>query len=280
MADGGVQVLGLCRFSYPAALEGFQTRHDTMEARRAALYAPRRLETRLFWFEHILLPGIRAQTGQDFTLLLLMGEDLPDPWHTRLRALIDPVPQIRPVYRPTGPHRQVYRDILKAARDPEARAVAEFRLDDDDAVALNYVTNIRRSFAQLRALWRSNGRLALDQGKGVVVEAKGEDISLTPLLAHCWAPALTVYLRPADRACVMDCPHQRVWQRMPLVSFTDQVMFLRGSHATNDSPISLTGTHPAELDPAELPGLVKRRFGVDIDAFGQGWAALQRGFRP
>ena len=34
MADGGVQVLGLCRFSYPAALEGFQTRHETMEARR------------------------------------------------------------------------------------------------------------------------------------------------------------------------------------------------------------------------------------------------------
>lgn len=278
MADGGVQVLGLCRFSYPAALEGFQTRHETMEDRRAALYAPERLDTRLFWFEHILLPGIRAQTGQDFTLLLLMGDDLPDPWHSRLRALIDPVPQIRPVYRPTGPHRQVYRDILHAARDPKARAVAEFRLDDDDAVALNYVTNIRRSFGQLRDIWRPRGRLALDQGKGVVVAATGPDIALTPVLAHCWAPALTVYLRPDDDACVMDFPHQRVWQRMPLVSFADQVMFLRGSHATNDSPITLTGTHPAEIDPADLPDLVKRRFEVDIEAFRQGWAALQRGF--
>lgn len=277
MADGGVQVLGLCRFSYPAALEGFQTRHETMEERRAALYSPERLDTRLFWFEHILLPGIRAQTGQDFTLLLLMGEDLPDPWHSRLRALIDPVPQIRPIYRPTGPHRLVYREILHAARNPGARAVAEFRLDDDDAVALNYVTNIRRSFGQLRTIWRPKGRLALDQGKGVVVEATGPEITLTPLLAHCWAPALTVYLRPDDDACVMDFPHQRVWQRMPLVSFTDQVMFLRGSHGTNDSPISLAGSHPFAFDPADLSQLVKHRFDVDIEAFRQGWAALRRG---
>jgi len=276
MAEGGVQVLGLCRFSYPAALEGFQTRHATMEDRRAALYAPERMNTRLFWFEHILLPGIRAQTTPDFSLLLLMGEDMPEPWHSRILALIAPIPQIQPVYRPSGPHRQVYREILHATRDRNARAVAEFRLDDDDAVAVNFVANIRRSFAQLRPLWRPKGRLALDQGKGVVVEADGPQIGLTPLLAHCWAPALAVYLRPDDPACVMDFPHQRVWQRMPLVSLTDQLMFLRGSHATNDSRVTLTGTHPVKLDAPDLPGLVKRRFDVDIDAFRTGWAALQR----
>jgi hypothetical protein len=55
-------------------------------------------------------------------------------------------------------------------------------------------------------------------------------------------------------------------------------MFLRGSHATNDSPITLSGTHPAEIEPAELQDLVKRRFDVDIEAFQLGWAALQRGF--
>lgn len=274
MTEAGLQVLGLCRFSYPAALEGFQTRHATMEDRRAALYAPERLDTRLFWFEHCLLPGIAAQTNPDFTLLLLMGDDMPDPWHSRLRALIDPVPQIRPVYRASGPHRRVYREILKAARNPDARTVAEFRLDDDDAVAVNYIGNIRRSFAQVRPLWRQKGRLAVDQGKGVVIEADGPQITLSPVLAHCWAAALTVFLRPADEACVMDFPHQKVWQRMPLVSFTDQMMFLRGSHATNDSRVNLNGTHPVQVDPDELPALVKRRFGVDIDRFRQGWEAL------
>ncbi len=275
MPDSSVQVLGLCRFSYPAELEGFQTRHETMEERRAALYAPERMETRLFWFEHIALPGLRAQSSPEFTLLMLMGEDMPDPWHSRLRALIDPVQQIVPVYRPTGPHRLVYREILRAARDPKAEAVAEFRLDDDDAVALNYVMNIRRSFGQVRAIWRGKGRLAMDQGKGIVVEVEEAGLRYHPVLAHCWAAGLTVFLKPDDDACVMDFPHQRVWQRMPLVSFTDQMMFLRGAHGTNDSKVSLNGTHPVDVPPEDLKALVKRRFAVDIQAFEVGWAALQ-----
>jgi len=277
MADGGnLQVLGLCRFSYPAELEGFQTRHATMEERRAALYAPERLETRLFWFEHIALPGLRAQTRDDFTLLLLLGEDMPQPWHDRLLAMIADVPQIRPVYRPTGPHRLVYREILQAARDPGAKMVAEFRLDDDDAVAVNYVQMIRRAVPQIRPLFRAKGRVALDQGKGVVVAADGADITLTPVLSHCWAAALTVFLKPGDEACVMDFPHQKVWQRMPLISHTDQLMFLRGAHATNDSKVGLAGTGSFTVDAGAYPDLLTRRFGVDIAAFRAGWAALSR----
>lgn len=276
MDDPRVQVLGLCRFSYPAELEGFQTRHETMEDRRAALYDPARMETRLFWFEHIALPGLRAQTRDDYTLLLLIGEDMPGPYHDRLLAMIADVPQVRPVYRPTGPHRQVYREILTEARDRDAEMVAEFRLDDDDAVAVNYVQMIRRHVAQVRPMFRQKGRVALDQGKCVMVTAEGEGVTLTPLLTHCWAAALTVFLKPDDDACVMDFPHQKVWQRMPLVSYNDQLMFLRGAHGTNDSKVGLGGTGRFKVDPKDFPALLQRRFAVDIQAFRSGWTDLQR----
>jgi Putative rhamnosyl transferase len=277
MVDGHkVQVLGLCRFSYPAELEGFQTRHATMADRRAALYDPARMETRLFWFEHIALPGLRAQTRDDFTLLLLMGDDLPQPWRNRLLAMIKDVPQIRPVYRATGPHRLIYRETLQAARDPGADMVAEFRLDDDDAVAVNYVQTIRRAVPQIRPLFRQKGRVALDQGKGVVVTADGAEVTLAPVISHCWAAALTVFLKPGDEACVMDFPHQKVWQRMPLVSYSDQLMFLRGAHATNDSAVGFAGTGSFKLEPKDALDLLARRFGVDIAGFRAGWAALSR----
>jgi len=55
-----------------------------MAERTAALYAHDRLEARTFLFENILLPGLRAQTDPDFTLLLLMGEDFPEPWRSRI----------------------------------------------------------------------------------------------------------------------------------------------------------------------------------------------------
>ncbi len=271
-----IQVLGLCRFSYPAELDGFQTRHETMADRLDYLYSPERLATRMFWFEHILLPSIRSQTTSEFTLLLLLGEDFPEPWRSRLLELVADVPQIRPVFRPTGPHRLIYREVMLSARDADAKVVAEFRLDDDDAVAVNYVQMIRRMFTQLRPLFQAKGRLALDQGKGVLIEANGNEISYRPLLSHCWAPALTLYLRPQDSGCVTDFPHQKVWQRMPLVSQTDQVMFLRGAHATNDSPVTVAGTHPAKMDAGEIPDLIARRFGVDCATFEAGWADLNK----
>ena len=269
-----VQVLGLCRFSYPAELEGFQTRHASMEDRRAALYAPMRMESRLFWFQYILLPGIKAQTQGDFTLLLLMGDDMPQPYHDRLLAMIKDVPQIKPVYRPTGPHRLVYREILQAARDPKADIIAEFRLDDDDAVAVNYVQMVRRMVPLIRPLIRQRGRVALDQGKGMVISAEGSDVTVTPVISHCWAAGLTVYLKPDDDGCVMDFPHQKVWQRMPLVSFTDQLMLLRGAHDTNDSKVTLGGTGSFKIDADAIPDLLQRRFGVDIEAFKAGWVTL------
>jgi hypothetical protein len=41
-----MQVVGLCRFSYPANINAFQTRHKDMAERKAALYAADRLAAR------------------------------------------------------------------------------------------------------------------------------------------------------------------------------------------------------------------------------------------
>ena len=45
-----MQVIGLCRFSYPGE-GGFQVTHDSLRARMAHLYAPARMEERFATFE-------------------------------------------------------------------------------------------------------------------------------------------------------------------------------------------------------------------------------------
>lgn len=262
-----IQVQGLCRFSFPANLEAFQTRHETMEDRRAALYAPARLDQRLLWFRHLALPSIRAQIDGDFTLHLLMGEDFPDPWRAELMDMVATVPQIRPHFRETGNHRLIYRDILTGARDPEADLVAEFRLDDDDAVAVNFVAQIRRNFAKIRPLFEAKGRFALDQGKGILVRAEADGVTCEGVISQYWAAGLALYLKPDDPACITDFPHQKVWMRMPALSLTDQVMFLRGAHDGNDSPVTTRGAGAFEIGDDELTDLISRRFGLDFEAF-------------
>lgn len=266
-----IQVLGLCRFSYPAALGSFQSAHATMDERLAALYNPNRLNDRLFFFRNILLPGIRMQSDSDFTLILLLGSDLPEPWRSQLLALVSDVPQIQVAFHETAPHKDVYRELFMAHRNKSADAVAEFRLDDDDAVAVNYVQRVRRAFASVRPLMRRGGRAALDELRGAVLSYEPRRIKVTPLRARGWAAGLTVFVAPDDPQCVMDYPHQKIWQRMPVVSQGDQMMFLRGAHGSNDSHVSVSGGAPIDLDQDRLENVLLARFGVNLAETEQLW---------
>ena len=97
MAEG-VQIQGLCRFSFPCT-GGFKKYHESLDERRAALYAPKRLDERTLWFEHVFMPPLRAQTDSDFTMHLLLGEDFPEPWRSRVEAAIAGCPQVKAHWR-------------------------------------------------------------------------------------------------------------------------------------------------------------------------------------
>lgn len=273
----GVQVQGLCRFSLPCT-GGFQKYHASLAERRAALYAPARLDARCLWFEHVGLPGLARQTDPEFTLHVVLGEDLPEPWRSRVEALMASVPQILPHWRAPGDHRAICRDVLLPARDRSCAVTAEFRLDDDDAVAVDYVAQLRRNWPRVARLAGSAGRLALDHGKGVVLQAhRNGRVDARPLLTHCWSAGLALYLRPDDPGIIMDFPHHKIWQRVPFVNLTDTVMFIRGDHATNDARTPFAGAAPVNIPEPEIPELLERRFGIDIAGFRAAWADLMRG---
>ena len=273
MADH-LQVQGLCRFSFPCT-GGFKKYHESLEDRRAALYAPKRLDERTLWFEHIFLPPLRAQQDADFTMHLLLGEDFPQPWRDRVEAGIKDVPQIQAHWRKPGDHRAICRDVLWGGRDGTAKAVAEFRLDDDDAVAVDYVGQLRRQFPKVNRLSNAQGRVALDHGRGIVLEAQ-QDATIKPhvLNTHCWSAGLSVFLRPDDEAIVMDIPHHKVWARMPFVNLTDQVMFIRGDHDHNDARTPFGAGHPVPVPDDQIPELLQRRFSIDFTAFQADWRDL------
>lgn len=126
---------GICRWSYAAALGAFRNEPEAGD-----------------------LPALRAQSDRDFTLHLLMGDHLPKDVRTRVLAMIADVPQIRPHFEPDGqPHADACRKIMLAGREKEARAVTEFRLDDDDAVATDFVELTRPGFVKLWQAWRAGG---------------------------------------------------------------------------------------------------------------------------
>ncbi|MGP6089987.1 putative rhamnosyl transferase [Antarctobacter jejuensis] len=259
-----MQVIGFCRFSYPA-LGGFQVEHDSIADRLAYLYAPARMEERFRHFEALCLPGLKAQTDPDFILAILVGEEMPAEYLDRLAALVEDFPQAAIIARPPGPHRQVCQEVINSLRDM-AQPCLEFRHDDDDALSVHFVERLRQAAADVAPLIARHRLVGLDWNRGYVgrPDAKGicAELQVTPY----WGVAQAVAVRAGAKQTVMNFAHNKLNQFMPTVTFTDEVMYLRGHNDHNDSrqkkhvkPVSLP-----RLD-AEAEAELRRLFAIDAD---------------
>lgn len=265
MNSQDMQVIGLCRFSYPA-YGGFQVAHETMEDRRAFLYAPERMEERFRSFEAITMPGLRAQTDPNFEFLIVIGECLPAPYLARLKDLIADVPQARIIARPPERHRLAMQRIINENLDTPELPSIQFRHDDDDAVAVNFIEKLREAVDDCAALIAKHPLVAIDFNRGFSGRPTSQGLEITPSVLQYYGVALAMVAQPGAQKTIMNFSHKKMNQVMPSVTFTDQEMFLRGHGAFNDSRQK---PNIAQLDfqpmDAEEEILFKELFAIDND---------------
>jgi hypothetical protein len=259
-----MQVIGLCRFSYPA-IGGFQVEHDTPQERLSYLYAPERMEERFRTFETLTLPPLRAQTDPDFTLLIVIGDSLPARWRDRLMDLVADLPQAVVHSYPPGPHRQVMQKAINAVRLDVQDPCLQFRMDDDDAVAKVYVERLRAAAHDLRKLSRSHRHIAIDFNQGFIARPGPGGLEVAPTNQPYTTAALALMFKPSVKLSVMNFAHAKVAQNMPTVTFTGEDMLVRGHNDFNDSR-QKPGVKPVRLKPLDARGEAHFRDVFDIDA--------------
>ncbi|MEN9061595.1 glycosyltransferase [Ponticoccus litoralis] len=259
-----MHVIGFCRFSYPAE-GGFQVEHSSVAARMAYLYAPERMEERFRHFETLCLPGLRAQTDGDFTFLILVGAAMPDRWMQRLLALVEGFPQAVVVPRTPGPHRQVCQEVINAARDM-GQPCLQFRHDDDDAVAVDFVATLRAAARDCAALTAGHRLVGFDWNRGYIGRPDAQGIHAEECVTPYWGVAQAMAVQPGARQTIMNFGHARINQFMPTVTFTDTAMYVRGHNDHNDSR-QKKHVKPVSLPRLDAAGeaLFRSRFAIDAD---------------
>lgn len=247
-----MQVIGLCRFSYPG-YGGFQVGHDTLQERIAYLYAPARMEQRFRTFEALTLPPLRAQTDTDFTFLIITGDTLPHPYRDRLKDLVADIPQAMVVARPPERHRPAMQAAINSVRRFDQEPCLQFRMDDDDAVAINYVQQLREVAQDVRTFAKNHDHIAIDFNQGFIAHADSSGIKAVPTQVPYTTAALALMFQPQVRRSVMNFAHAKVGRNMPTITMSGSDMLIRGHNDYNDSR-QKPGIKPIQLSPLDLAG--------------------------
>lgn len=259
-----LQILAVTRFAYPG-LGGYQVEHETVKEREAFLWEPARMEARFRSLEHICLRTLAAQSDDDFRTVVLTGENLPEPWRSRLISLVSGVKGAEVVFHPAVHHRDALREVILPRIDPEGPPSLQFRHDDDDGVARRFITRCREVWGHVKPLWDQHRRLTFDFNRGMNLHLTPEGPRVDERFETHLGVAQAVILAPHNQRTGMHFPHHRIGTLMPSITLPDAMMWLRGVDGTNDSKIKaqMNRLQPADEDQKKM---LRRRFALDLKA--------------
>ncbi len=265
MDKSKMQVIGLCRFSYPA-LGGFQIEHDTPEDRAAFLYDPVRMEERFATFQNLTLPPLLAQTDPDFTLAIVVGNAMPEKLLTRLLDLVQDIPQAVVLPRVPGRHRQVMCEVINHVREDRPLPSLQFRMDDDDAVAVTFVQRLREAAQDLGPMLAKHRYIGLDFNQGHIARIGPKGIHAKPTVETLWTPALGMAVAAGASRGIMNFSHAKLGRVMPVVTLPGEDMYVRGHNQFNDSR-QKEGVKPVRLPLLDAAGEAAflRTYNIDAD---------------
>ena len=158
MNDRDVKILGVCRFSMLGRGDWKAYRNQPDEALEAIyesqsrdLFAPERLDARLATFEHLTLRSLAHQSDADFRFLVVSSDRMPDRYRARLEGICQGVEQVLLRFLPPTHISDAIHEVA-AETGLDLADTVQFRLDDDDCVARDYIRRLRRHAA---SLWRN-----------------------------------------------------------------------------------------------------------------------------
>ena len=258
-----MRTVGLCRFSY-AGEGGFKVGHDDFAALETFLYGTDRMEERFRLFEAITLPSVAGQTDSDFTFLIVTGIGFPAQHLDRLRALTRHIPNCEIRQFPPGPHRRVMSKAIKDWRGAADTPCLQFRLDDDDAMALSFVERFKQTAHDLAPISARHPSVAVDFNQGYVYTAGAEGVKLWPYHYPYSAIALGMIVGAGSDDTIMNHGHQNLWKTMPTMTFTGEDMMMRGHNDFNDSRLKgKKNVFDYKAMTAEQAAHIHATFGID-----------------
>lgn len=258
------KTIGLLRFSVLTPTY-YSERFDTLEKTAAHIFSPERMELRFHIFESLCLPSLTRQTDSDFDMVVLTAESMPDPYLNRLETLLAPFPNIHLRKVGTDNHYRLIQDGYASIPTDGFSHRILFRLDDDDALDIDFVARTRRLAAGLMQLQGPDTPFIIAYNRGFYVRGTkdGNEVfdacERAPLSTGTTLVALVGH-GPNPYRFV----HRKLAQHYNTFSDISVPAFIRTIHGDNKSkPTQMGITH--KMKDAEIDRQLNDHFGVSLD---------------
>lgn len=260
----GIPVVGVVRFSV-LALDYYTESFGTVDKIAEHLFSPERLALRFNLFEKLCLPSLVQQSDRNFRAVILTSTELPSDARARLDDLVAEHEHIEVFAAEPDQHYPISRAAYRSVPLGEASHKLWFRLDDDDAVAHDYVERLKHIGGTLRALHEDRPfMIAFNRGFYVEVSGQGGNrivdfVERAPLSVGTALLAPAAYERTPYRY-----NHRALGQHYNLYTDISAPVFLRTIHADNKSQPTKQGVGE-KLPEAEIERQIRERFDFDYD---------------
>ena len=258
-----LSIVGVVRFSVLTSTY-YSERFPTLEEKAAHLFSPERMELRLRVFERLCLRSIRRQTDQGFHLVVVTAEDMPVPYLERLHDLVGGADNITLLPVGASNHYGTLRMAYDLVPSHGASHRLLFRLDDDDAVDLDYIARNRRLAMGLIPLQGEQTPFILANNRGIYLRrTEGPDGPQDEIFDACEKAPLSVGAALVAPVGYGPNPyrfnHRKFAQHWNTFSDISVPGFVRTIHGDNkSSPAQMGITH--KHGDAEIAADLKRHF--------------------
>jgi hypothetical protein len=150
-------LIGLCRFSFVGRGDWVAYRDRDIDHNNSALrediaeklYESDRMEKRFFVFENLLLPSLDNQSDGEFHLLILTSKIMPLEYRDRLSDICKSRKYIKLIFSDATDVNSGFIEDIEVIQSQSKMRPVQFRIDDDDGLASDYIERLRRATAAM-----------------------------------------------------------------------------------------------------------------------------------
>lgn len=262
--DIRVKMTGVIRFS--VLTPGFYAdRFPDQKDAAAHLFSPERMDLRFRLFEKLCLPSLARQSDPDFQFVVLTSDQMPREQLWRLEDLLSPLENSRLLVAAPDGHYQLIKSAYALVPEGEATHAIRFRLDDDDAVDLNFVRRTKAIAQTMIPMQGEQTPFIIANNRGFYLKGRGAEAEVFDTCERAPLSVGTSLVVPKGNPLnPYRFNHRKFAEHFNTFSDISGPFFLRSIHGDNKSETTMMGK-TRQWRPRVLRRNLKRHFGLTLE---------------